>query len=114
MSEYIRGGGLVKQGTGNVSLTGINTYTGSTSTLAGNLIVSSASFQVNTGNKCNQVTFTNTSVTANFTIAPIIGDTFKFFIGATVQTGLSVTLTGTGVAGRSGTYDSTTSTLTIT
>jgi len=108
------GGGLVKQGVGNVSLTGVNTYTGSTSTLVGNLIVSSASFQVNTGNKCNQVTFTNTSVTANFTIAPTIGDTFKFFIGSTVQTGLSVTLTGTGVAGRSGTYDSATSTLTIT
>lgn len=108
------GGGLVKQGTGNVSLTGVNTYTGSTSTLAGNLIVSSASFQVNTGNKCNQVTFTNTSVTANFAIAPTIGDIFKFFIGSTVQTGLSVTLTGTGVAGRSGIYDSATSTLTIT
>lgn len=108
------GGGLVKQGIGSVSLTGVNTYTGSTSTLAGSLIVSSASFQTNTGNKCNQVTFTNTSVTANFTIAPTIGDTFKFFIGSTVQTGLSVTLTGTGVAGRSGTYDSSTSTLTIT
>lgn len=108
------GGGLVKQGIGSVSLTGVNTYTGSTSTLAGNLIVSSASFQTNTGNKCNQVTFTNTSVTANFTIAPTIGDTFKFFIGSTVQTGLSVTLTGTGVSGRSGTYDSSTSTLTIT
>jgi len=72
------GGGLVKQGIGSVSLTGVNTYTGSTSTLAGNLIVSSASFQVNTGNKCNQVTFTNTSVTANFTIAPTIGDTFNY------------------------------------
>lgn len=108
------GGGLVKQGIGSVSLTGVNTYTGSTSTLAGNLIVSSASFQTNTGNKCNQVTFTNTSVTANFTIAPAIGDTFKFFIGSTVQTGLSVTLTGTGVAGRSGIYDSAISTLTIT
>lgn len=108
------GGGLVKQGVGNLSLTGVNTYTGSTSTLAGNLIVSSASFQTNTGGKCNQVTFTNISVTANFTIAPSIGDTFKFFIGSTVQTGLSVTLTGTGVTGRSGTYDSSTSTLTIT
>jgi autotransporter-associated beta strand protein len=105
---------LTKTGTGTANLTGANTYTGATSITAGTLTVASAAFKTNTGGKCNQVTFTNTSLTANFTTAPAIGDTFAFFYGATTQTGLTVALTGTGVSGRSGTYNSATSTLTIT
>ena len=115
------GGGLTKQATGTLNLNGANTYTGATSITAGTLVVASAGFQVNTGGKCNQVTFTNATLTspadrltANFTIAPTIGDTFRFFAGATTQTISTITLTGTGVTGRSGTYDSSTSTLTIT
>jgi autotransporter-associated beta strand protein len=102
----ISSGSIVQNGTGTLTLTGNNTYTGATSISAGSIIVPKTN-----GASTGTATFTNTTLSVSFNIAPTAGMTFRYFPGATTQTYASVTLVN--AAGRTATYNSTNSTLTI-
>jgi len=97
---------LTKVGSGALTLTGANTYLGATSILAGSIVT-----PVTVSTVTATATFTNTTLAVSFSAAPTAGQTFKFFPGATTQTYTSVTLTNSG--GRTASYNSATSTLTI-
>jgi autotransporter-associated beta strand protein len=98
--------GLSKKGEGTVVLTGANTYVGGTQINVGSLIVSKTS-----GSVTATATFGELTLSVSFNTTPSIGQTFIFFPAATVNTYGSVTLTN--AAGRSATYNSANSTLTI-
>jgi fibronectin-binding autotransporter adhesin len=96
-------GNLVKDGTSTLTLSSNRcTYNGSTSIVNGSII---------TTKDTATATFTNTTLTVSFSTPPSIGNTFKFFTGSTVQTYASVSLIG--ASGRTASYNSTNSTLTI-
>jgi len=98
---------LTKSGSGTLGLgSSAHTYTGATSILAGTLTASKTS-----GSSTGTATFTNTTLSVSFNVAPTAGMTFRYFPGTTTQTYASVTLVG--APGRTGTYNSATSTLTI-
>lgn len=99
------GGGLTKLGPGTFAMGSLaHTYTGTTNISAGTITVAKT-----TGAVTATATFTNTTLTVSFNTPPSIGDSFKFFPGATTQTYASVSLIG--APGRSAVYDSLTSTL---
>ena len=102
----ILSGSIVQNGTGTLTLTGNNTYTGATSISAGSIIVPKT-----IGASTGTATFTNTTLSVSFNVAPTAGMTFRYFPGATTQTYASVTLVG--APGRTATYNSSNSTLTI-
>jgi len=101
-------GGVNKTGNGTVVLSGTLTYTGSTTITAGILratktngaSTATASFPIQ-----------GLALSVSFNVAPTAGMTFRFFAGSTVSTYASVTLVG--APGRTGTYNSANSTLTI-
>ena len=96
-------GNLLKDGTSTLTLSSNRcTYTGSTSIISGSIV---------TTKDTATATFTNTTLTVSFSTPPSIGNTFKFFTGPTVQTYASVSLIG--ASGRTASYNSTNSTLTI-
>jgi len=96
-------GNLIKSGTSSLTLSSARcTYTGSTSITGGSIVA--------TRNTAT-ATFTPTTLTVNFTTPPSIGDSFRFFQGSTLQTYNSVSLIG--APGRTASYDSPTSTLSI-
>jgi autotransporter-associated beta strand protein len=97
---------VAKIGTGSITLTGVNTYSGATSISAGSIIVP----KIN-GASTGTATFTNTTLSISFDVAPTVGMTFRYFPGTTTQTYASVTLIG--APGRTGVYTSANSTLTI-
>jgi len=93
---------VMNSSTRTQTLNGTLSYTGSTSITAGTLIRT-------VGNAT--ATFTPTTLSVSFAVAPNAGDTFRFYAGTTVQTYASVTLVG--ATGRTATYNSANSTLTI-
>jgi len=103
-------GSFTKVGTGILStfstLTVANDYTGSTTISAGTLRVLKP-FAATTPT----ASFTATTLSVSFSVAPTAGMTFRFFQGTTTNTYASVTLVG--APGRTGTYNSANSTLTI-
>ena len=103
----ISSGSIVQNGTGTLTLTGNNTYTGATSISAGSIIVPKTN-----GASTGTATFTNTTISVSFNVAPTAGMTFRYFPGATTNSYASVTLVGVPV-GTTATYTSATSTLSV-
>jgi len=109
VSGNIAGSGSVnKTGNGTLRLDGTLTYTGST-TITGGFIRAIKT----TGASTATATFQSggLSLVVSFNVPPTAGMTFRFFAGTTSQTYATVTLVG--APGRTGTYNSATSTLTI-
>lgn len=105
-------GGLTKIGAGTLAMGNLaHSYNGSTSISAGTITRTVVNAGTSPGTVNGTATFTNTTLSVSFNVAPSVGMTFKFFPGATTQSYASVTLVN--AAGRTGTYDSSTSTLTI-
>jgi len=105
-------GGLTKQGAGTLAMGSLaHSYNGSSSIEAGTITRTIVNAGTSPGSVNGTATFTNTTLSVSFDVAPSIGMTFKFFPGATTQSYASVTLVN--AAGRTGIYDSPTSTLTI-
>ena len=99
-------GGINKTGNGPLNLTASTlTYTGSTNRTAGSIVASKTN-----GASTATATFT-TGLSVSFNVPPTAGMTFRFFQGSTTNTYASVTLVG--APGRTGTYNSANSTLTI-
>ena len=107
---------LIKSGTYTQTLSGSTAlrvgprYTGFTAISAGTLI--NYALSSNPSDKVNFARFTNTTLTVNFTTPPIVGDSFILLSGRTVNLYPSVSLIN--ASSRSGAYNSTTSTLSIT
>ena len=100
-------GSFTKVGTGILSTFGVaNDYTGSTTISAGTLRVVKPF-----GAITPTASFTATTLSVSFSGTPTAGMTFRFFAGSTTNTYASVTLVG--APGRTGTYNSENSTLTI-
>ena len=99
---------LVKNGSGTQTLTGANTYTGTTSIMSGNLVVVAV-----TADLASEATaaFTPTQLSVTFSPPLLAATTVRFFQGSTLQLYSTVSLVGAD--GFSGTYNSTNSTLTI-
>ena len=98
---------VTKIGTGSLTLTGANTYTGATSISDGIIIVPKT-----TGASTATATFSAT-LSVSFNVSPPSGiTTFRFFQGTTTNSYASVTLVGVPV-GTTATYTSATSTLTV-
>lgn len=98
-------GGINKTGNGALILSGTLTYTGSTTRTAGSIVASKTN-----GASTATATF-GAGLSVSFNVAPTAGMTFRFFQGATTNTYATVNLIG--AAGRTGTYNSANSTLTI-
>lgn len=98
-------GSISKTSTGQLRLNGTLSYTGSTTISAGTLRALKT-----TGASTATATFT-TGLSVSFNVPPTAGMTFRFFQGTTTNTYASVTLVG--APGRTGTYNSSNSTLTI-
>ena len=99
-------GGINKTGNGILNLTASTlTYTGSTTRTAGSIVASKTN-----GASTATATF-GAGLSVSFNVPPTAGMTFRFFQGPTTNTYASVTLIN--AAGRTGTYNSANSTLTI-
>jgi len=103
-------GNIIKRNSGTLIFSGNNSYSGATSIEAGTLRVTT--LISGTSGKFSQANFTNTALTVTFSVAPLAGETYQLFSGATTQTYSSVSLIG--ASGRTATYNSANSTLTIT
>lgn len=102
------GAALVKSGLGSLNMGAItHAYTGSTVISSGEIIVSKTA-----GGITGTARYTPTTLTVDFNgIAPVSGNTYKFFPGSTSPTNLTISLINAG--GKTSTYNYATSTLTI-
>ena len=107
---------LIKTGTSTLTLSGSTAlgvgprYTGFTAISAGTL--TNYALSSNPSNKVNFASFTNTALTVDFLTPPTIGNSFVLLPGITINSYPAITLTNAG--GRTGSYNSSTSTLSIT
>ena len=102
-------GNIIKRNSGTLIFSGNNSYSGATSIEAGTLRVTT--LISGTSGKFSQANFTNTALTVTFSVAPLAGETYRLFSGATTQSYPTVSLVGAD--GRTATYNSLNSTLTI-
>jgi fibronectin-binding autotransporter adhesin len=102
-------GNIIKRNSGNLIFSGNNSYSGATSIEAGTLRVTT--LISGTSGKFSQANFTNTTLTVTFSVAPLAGETYQLFPGATTQIYPTVSLVG--ATGRTAIYNSLNSTLTI-
>jgi len=102
-------GGVNKTGNGILLLSGTLTYTGQTIITSGSIRASKT-----TGTSTATASFVTTAtLSVSFNVPPDAGtQTFRFFQGSTSRTYTAVTLVN--APGRTATYNSTTSTLTVT
>ena len=101
----LSGSGSLTHDGGALTLTNASTLTGTLTIASGSLVLNA----IVSGSGVTSATFTPSSLTVAFSAAPATGDQFVLLAGATAGT-YSVTLTGTVMTG---TYNSSTSTLTI-
>ncbi len=108
INNSLTGSGSIVNSAGTLQIDGTNTMTGSVSITGGSVVVTTV---VSGPSGMNTATFTDTTLTVDFSSAPSSGQQFKLLNGSTAQ---SYTPTLTGAGGASATYNSSTSTLTIT
>jgi len=104
-------GNLIKLGTGTLNLSGTNSYTGSTAINAGTLRLNSL-VSGPTG-KFSLATFSTTVLSAAFISPPSATETYRLLAGSTTNTYAASAVRLVGATGRTGTYNSANSTLTI-
>lgn len=100
-------GTLAKTGAGTLRVTGANTFAGTLDVSAGDVVVEQ--IVTNPGGLVSSASFSSTALAVTFIGDPESGDEFVLLSGPTSQTYIP-TLTGTT---KTGTYDASTSTLTI-
>jgi hypothetical protein len=102
---------LIKSGSAlqTLSLLGNNNYSGSTTISGGTLRVTNT-VSAPAGSTFTRADFTNTTLAVTFSAVPPTGN-YRLLPGSTTQTYASVSLVG--ASGRTGSYNSSTSTLTI-
>jgi autotransporter-associated beta strand protein len=101
----LSGSGSLTHDGGTLALTNASALTGTLTIASGSLVLNA----IVSGSGVTSATFTPSSLTVAFSPAPSTGDQFVLLAGATGGT-YTVSLTGTT---KTGTYNSSTSTLTI-
>jgi len=111
MSGVVSGtASLTVSGSGTLTLEGDISYTGQTSITGGTLVVEK---EFAGSPDISLVTFTPTTLEIVFTTTPVSAATYQLLGGSTLQTYAAGAVTLTGAGGATGTYNSSTSTLTI-
>ena len=104
-------GNLIKLGTSTLILSGTNSYTGSTAINAGTLRLNS--LVSGPAGNFSLATFTTTVLSAAFINPPSATETYRLLAGSTTNTYAASAVKLVGATGRTGTYNSANSTLTI-
>jgi autotransporter-associated beta strand protein len=105
--DTLSGSGSLTHDGGTLTLTNASTLTGTLTVASGSLVLNA----IVSGSGVTSATFTPSALTVDFSSAPSSGDQFVLLNGPTGGAYGTVTLTNAG--GATGTYNSSTSTLTI-